>query len=104
MQTPTTTMRAWRGAAAMIWSSTPGTPTHSKTTAGRLGGPGSHGGSAGGPRGIMPDGGLAPALPRRQRSGVDNHVGAESQGQIATAGREIGGDDRPEVGQAQGSD
>ena len=31
--------RAARGAAAMIWSSTPGTPTHSKTTAGRSAGP-----------------------------------------------------------------
>ena len=31
----------------MIWSSTPGTPTHSKTTAGRSAGPAIHGGSAG---------------------------------------------------------
>src|SRR5437763_1384314 len=35
MQTPTTTMRVPRGAAAITWSSTPGTPTHSKTTGGR---------------------------------------------------------------------
>ena len=47
MQTPTTTMRVPRGDVAMIWSSTPGTPTHSKTTAGRTAGPGSQGGSAG---------------------------------------------------------
>src|SRR6266851_3083823 len=47
MHTPTTTMRLPLGAAAMIWSSTPGTPTHSKTTAGRSGGPGSHAGCCG---------------------------------------------------------
>src|SRR5206468_2197056 len=47
MHTPTTTMRVPRGAAPMIRSSTPGTPTHSNTTAGRNGGPGIQGGSFG---------------------------------------------------------
>ena len=32
MQTPTTTTRDASGAALMIWSMIPGTPTHSKTT------------------------------------------------------------------------
>ena len=47
MQTPTTTTRALAGAAVMIESITPGTPTHSKITAGRSAGPGSHGGNCG---------------------------------------------------------
>ena len=32
MHTPTTTTRENSGAPVMIWSMTPGTPTHSKTT------------------------------------------------------------------------
>src|SRR6266403_5477991 len=47
MHTPTTTMRALPGAAAIIDSITPGTPTHSKITAGLNAGPGSHGGNFG---------------------------------------------------------
>ena len=47
MHTPTTTIRALAGAAVMIDSITPGTPTHSKITAGRSAGPGIQGGSCG---------------------------------------------------------
>src|SRR5579863_3098875 len=47
MHTPTTTIRALPGADAIIDSITPGTPTHSKITAGRTGGPGIHGGNGG---------------------------------------------------------
>src|SRR5208337_5140597 len=47
MHTPTTTIRALPGAADIIPSITPGTPTHSKITAGRTAGPGIHGGSIG---------------------------------------------------------
>ena len=61
MQTPTTTMRAPRGADAMIWSITPGTPTHSKTTAGRSGGPGTTAAAAA-RRPVAPHGDLVPAL------------------------------------------
>ena len=39
MHTPTTTMRAPAGAPSMICWITPGTPTHSKMTAGRCFGP-----------------------------------------------------------------
>src|SRR4051812_38010110 len=53
MQTPTTTIRAPAGAAVMILSITPGTPTHSKMTAGRSGGPGSQGGSGGASEGSL---------------------------------------------------
>ena len=42
MHTPTTTIRVPRGAAAITWSSTPGTPTHSKTTGVRPAGRCSH--------------------------------------------------------------
>src|SRR5438094_1619324 len=47
MHTPTTTTRAPGGADIMILSMTPGTPTHSKITAGRSAGPGNQGGSGG---------------------------------------------------------
>src|SRR4051812_28114505 len=47
MQMPTTTIRLLTGAEVMIWSRTPGNPTHSKITEGRNGGPGIHGGSSG---------------------------------------------------------
>ena len=51
MQTPTTTMRAWRGAPSIILSITPGTPTHSKNTPGRRAGPSMNGiGGASAPR------------------------------------------------------
>ena len=39
MQTPTITIRADAGAPSMICWMTPGTPTHSKITAGRSFGP-----------------------------------------------------------------
>src|SRR5208283_5688073 len=47
MHTPTTTIRALPGADDMIDSITPGTPTHSKITAGLTAGPGIHGGNIG---------------------------------------------------------
>ncbi len=58
MHTPTTTMRAAAGAFVRIASMTPGTPTHSKITAGRSAGPGIHGGMGG-----AFDGSLHAAMP-----------------------------------------
>src|SRR5258705_13807720 len=78
IQTPTTMMRAAGGAAVMILSITPGTPTHSKIAAGRSGGPGSHGGGGGAdpgtghagaslqlPHGPRPAGEATPSAPAR---------------------------------------
>ena len=85
MHTPTTTMRALPGAADMIPSITPGTPTHSKITAGLTAGPGIHGGSIG-----AFDGSLYTAISRqlcvrRLFFWVDDDVRAHLQRQFATS-------------------
>src|SRR3989442_1317018 len=57
------------------------------------------------PRRLAPDrGGLLPPRPRRGLPGLADDVGAEGDGQLAAARREIGGDDRPHVQQAQRGD
>ena len=83
------------GAAAMIWSSTPGTPTHSKTTAGRSGGPGIHGGSAGArrrrrarppPRASSATASSARDRPRRRRRAPRPARGGAAEKSAATIG------------------
>ena len=76
MQTPATTMRAPRGALRIRSSSMPGTPTHSKSTAGRRSATSRH------------------ASIERTRVRVDDDVRAHALGQRAAARRVVGGDDR----------
>jgi hypothetical protein len=42
-----------------------------------------------------------PALPGRRRRGIDDGIGTEGDRQLATARREVGGDDRANVAQAE---
>ena len=75
MHTPTTTMRVSRGAAAMIWSRTPGAHDALEDHGGPTRRPGHPGWKLRCAGGIAPHRRLAPALPRGALGGVDDGVG-----------------------------
>ena len=94
MQTPTTTMRASRGAPSNTCWINPGTPTHSKISAGfSAGNNACSGGRAAFSSGDI-CGMLGPGRIGMRARGVDDDVGAELFGQRPPRRRIIGGDDR----------